>query len=86
MIKLQFKQFSRRVVVTGMGMVSPIGNSVQESWTNMQNYKSGIKDLSNEKYAKDLPEKCKIGAPIMSTFEGKKFQTLVNCFINIGYR
>lgn len=32
----------RRVVITGMGMVSPCGNSLNESWQNLINGKSGI--------------------------------------------
>ncbi|CAA0089368.1 3-oxoacyl-[acyl-carrier-protein] synthase 2 [Zhongshania aliphaticivorans] len=32
----------RRVVVTGMGMVSPLGNSVAETWQNILAGKSGI--------------------------------------------
>lgn len=32
----------RRVVVTGLGMVSPIGNTVEESWKNALNGVSGI--------------------------------------------
>lgn len=32
----------RRVVVTGLGMVSPIGNTVEESWNNALAGKSGI--------------------------------------------
>jgi len=32
----------RRVVVTGMGIVSPVGNSVAEAWANIQAAKSGI--------------------------------------------
>ncbi len=32
----------RRIVVTGMGMVSPLGNSVAESWQNIVAGKSGI--------------------------------------------
>jgi 3-oxoacyl-(acyl-carrier-protein) synthase len=71
------KQFSRRVVISGMGMVTPLGNNVQESWTNLQNYKSGIRDLSNEKYAKDLPANCKIGATILPSFDTNKYRTLV---------
>lgn len=33
---------NRRVVVTGMGVVSPVGNSVDEMWQNMVNGVSGI--------------------------------------------
>ena len=32
----------RRVVVTGLGCVSPVGNTVDEAWTNLVNGKSGI--------------------------------------------
>jgi len=32
----------RRVVVTGLGLISPVGNSVQEAWTNLLAGKSGI--------------------------------------------
>ena len=32
----------RRVVVTGLGMVSPVGNTVEESWHNIVNGNSGI--------------------------------------------
>ena len=32
----------RRVVVTGLGVVCPVGNSVKEAWTNIRAGKSGI--------------------------------------------
>ena len=32
----------RRVVVTGLGIVCPVGNSVRQAWTNIQAGKSGI--------------------------------------------
>ena len=32
----------RRVVVTGLGLVTPVGNTVAESWTNLVAGKSGI--------------------------------------------
>ena len=32
----------RRVVVTGLGMVSPVGNTVGESWANLVAGRSGI--------------------------------------------
>ena len=37
----------RRVVITGMGIVSPVGNSVEESWSNILAGKSGINTLTN---------------------------------------
>ena len=35
-------QLPRRVVVTGMGLISPLGNSVNESWSNCIKGSSGI--------------------------------------------
>ena len=32
----------RRVVVTGLGMVSPLGNTVEESWQGVKEGRSGI--------------------------------------------
>src|SRR5215212_2866143 len=32
----------RRVVVTGMGLISPVGNTVAEAWENLVAGKSGI--------------------------------------------
>ena len=32
----------RRVVVTGLGCISPVGNSVRESWENLVAGKPGI--------------------------------------------
>ncbi|MDO9483123.1 MAG: beta-ketoacyl synthase N-terminal-like domain-containing protein, partial [Hydrogenophaga sp.] len=32
----------RRVVVTGLGCVSPVGNTVADAWTNLLAGKSGI--------------------------------------------
>jgi 3-oxoacyl-[acyl-carrier-protein] synthase II len=36
----------RRVVVTGMGMLSPLGNSVSESWNSALEGKSGISNIT----------------------------------------
>jgi 3-oxoacyl-(acyl-carrier-protein) synthase len=77
------KFYSRRVVVTGIGMVTPIGNNKSENWKNIKDYKIGIRDLSEEIYSKDLPSNCRIGATILSSFDAKKYKTLVNIF-NIG--
>ncbi|MDE2273796.1 MAG: beta-ketoacyl synthase, partial [Gammaproteobacteria bacterium] len=32
----------RRVVVTGMGIISPVGNSVDEAWRAIVGGKSGV--------------------------------------------
>ena len=36
----------KRVVITGMGLISPIGNSVEESWDGILNHKCGIYNIS----------------------------------------
>jgi len=32
----------RRVVITGMGIISPVGNRLEEAWTNVCEGNSGI--------------------------------------------
>ncbi len=38
---------NRRVVITGLGMVCPVGLNVEESWNNIINGVSGIASLEN---------------------------------------
>ena len=38
---------NRRVVITGLGMVSPVGLNVADSWTNILAGKSGIAPLTH---------------------------------------
>ena len=35
-----------RVVITGLGMLSPLGNTVEESWANMMAGRSGISRIT----------------------------------------
>ncbi len=44
----------KRVVVTGMGLISPLGNSVSTSWNNLLAGHSGIAGIA--KFAADLDE------------------------------
>ena len=37
----------RRVVVTGLGVVAPVGNSVESAWNNILAGKSGIRPITN---------------------------------------
>ena len=37
----------RRVVITGLGIVSPVGNTVKDAWTNIINGVSGIAPITN---------------------------------------
>ena len=36
----------RRVVVTGLGILSPVGNSIEESWSKILNGKSGVTNIN----------------------------------------
>ncbi|MBR2313395.1 MAG: beta-ketoacyl-ACP synthase II [Akkermansia sp.] len=37
----------RRIVITGMGALSPLGNSVEETWEGMKNGRSGISKIES---------------------------------------
>ena len=51
----------RRVVVTGIGLLTSLGNNVSDSWNNLLKCKSGIKKITNFE-VNDLP--CKIAGHI----------------------
>ena len=36
----------RRVVITGLGIISPVGNTVPEAWDNIVNGRSGIGEIT----------------------------------------
>ncbi len=52
----------RRVVVTGLGTINPLGNTVNTSWNSLVNGKSGISIISKFD-VRDYP--CKIAASIL---------------------
>jgi 3-oxoacyl-(acyl-carrier-protein) synthase len=78
MINKIISNSSRRVVITGMGMVSPLGISVQQNWENLIKGKVAIRDLSKENFADSLPKSCRIGATLDDSFDKNKFKTLVS--------
>ena len=41
----------RRVVITGMGILSPVGNSLEEVWQNISNGRSGIDTITQFDYS-----------------------------------
>ncbi|MEC1375268.1 beta-ketoacyl-ACP synthase II [Heyndrickxia oleronia] len=58
----------KRVVITGMGIISPIGNTVDTFWTNLMKGKSGISEIDTF----DVSDtKTKI-AGIIREFDGEK--------------
>jgi len=38
--------YERRVVVTGLGVISPVGNDVQTAWGNLVRGQSGLKEIT----------------------------------------
>ena len=52
----------RRVVITGMGVVSPVGNNKDDFWKNIQAGKSGIRRLQSMDTTK---YDCKIGGEVV---------------------
>ena len=76
----------RRVVVTGLGTINPLGNTVDESWDSLINSKSGITKIS--KFQTDnFPckiagsiEDTKINEEIVNTREQRK----IDRFITLG--
>ena len=38
---------TRRVVITGMGLITPLGNDLNTSWDAIKNGKSGIETLDH---------------------------------------
>ena len=59
----------RRVVITGMGVVTPIGNDLETFWSNLKNGVSGIRMID----AFDTTEyDCKIGGQVLD-FDPKLF-------------
>lgn len=59
----------RRVVVTGKGVVSPLGNDLKTFWGNIQNGNSGIRRLESEEYA-DINTKI---AGYIDNFSGENY-------------
>ena len=51
----------RRVVVTGMGAITPIGNNIEEFWNNIKRGKSGIGPIT---YFDTTDYRCKLAAEV----------------------
>ena len=60
---------SRRVVVTGMGAITPIGNSVKEFWQSVKEEKTGFGEITHI----DASEyKCHLAAEVKD-FDAKNY-------------
>ena len=75
----------RRVVVTGLGCVSPVGNTVAQSWANVLAGKSGI-DLITKFDASSFA--CKIAGEVkdfqVEAYIGTKEARTMDAFIHFG--
>lgn len=75
----------RRVVVTGLGCVSPVGNTVQDAWANLVAGQSGI-DLITKFDASGMA--CKIAGEVkgfdLESYIGTKEARTMDTFIHYG--
>jgi 3-oxoacyl-(acyl-carrier-protein) synthase len=67
---------TNRVVVTGMGIISPIGVGKEENWKNILAGKSGIVSLKGDKEFEGL--KSQIGGRLPSSFNLDEHKTSVS--------
>jgi 3-oxoacyl-[acyl-carrier-protein] synthase II len=68
----------KRVVVTGLGAVTPLGNDLNTTWSNLLQGKTGIKYLNKTNYINHLPKSHLFGAPVDKEYFkcNKKYRTL----------
>ena len=67
----------RRVVVTGLGLLTSIGTNFKDTWKNLLSCKSGIKKITNFE-TNDLP--CKIAGFISDNPIDDNFIDLLSIF------
>lgn len=69
-------QPNKRIVITGIGTVNPLGNNVNETYINLINGVSGVISLENESYKNSLPKNYMIGSPIRKSFQKEQYKTV----------
>ena len=72
-----------RVVVTGMGIVSPIGVGLKENWQNALKGVSGIVSLQGDKEFEGL--KSQVGGKLPPHFRLDLHKTSVSSFLFFNY-
>ena len=76
----------RRVVVTGLGLISPVGQTVEEGWSNILAGKSGIQPITHFDIE---PFSVRFGGPIygfdLEKYISKKDAKKMDPFIHYGY-
>src|ERR1051326_7180846 len=74
---------TRRVVITGLGLVTPVGNTVEDTWTALMNSRSGadyIKKFDAERFSVKFDCEVKNLDPL--TFIAKKEARKMGAFIH----
>jgi 3-oxoacyl-[acyl-carrier-protein] synthase II len=74
---------TRRVVITGLGLVTPVGNTVEDTWTSLMNSRSGadyIKKFDAERFSVKFACEVKDFDPL--TFIAKKEARKMGAFIH----
>ena len=81
----------RRVVITGMGIVSPLGAGLQHNWKSLLNAQSGISRISGFEtddlacqIAGQVPQDGRKGALNLDDFIEPKEQRKLDRFIQLG--
>ncbi len=69
------KMDNRRVVVTGLGAITPLGNSVEETWNALKNGECGIGPIS---YFDTTGYKAKVAAQVKN-FDPKDYMDVNEC-------
>jgi len=76
----------RRVVVTGLGLISPVGQTVEEGWSNILAGKSGIQPITHFEIE---PFSVRFGGPIygfdLEKYISRKDAKKMDPFIHYGY-
>ena len=75
----------RRVVITGLGIVSPVGNTVKDAWTNIINGVSGIAPITNiDTEAQAVKFGCAVKDFDVSKYLSPKEAKKMDIFIHYG--
>ncbi|MFT4718276.1 MAG: 3-oxoacyl-[acyl-carrier-protein] synthase II [Rickettsiales bacterium] len=77
----------RRVVITGIGAITPLGKDINESWGNLINSKSGISKISNfdpEGFSCKIAAEVKLDKEFITQFIEIKEQRKVDDFTTLA--
>ena len=69
----------KRVVITGYGLVSPIGNNVKTAWDNIIHNNSGIRNYLNDPI---LQNSSPYSLALVKDFEFEKWKVPVKILLN----